>query len=182
MKFNNQKTFIYLLVVFLMFSCNNKQEVQRPKKGFESNFLDKSIENGISRETAEKKYIEQWVSKNDKSNFQSTSDGFWIRYDVKNSNPKAKPLNFVRYTAELSDIEGTQIYSFEEFGIKNAILTKSNEIRGIEKALYLMGKDEQTTLLLTSFNGYGIYGDENKIGKNQVLKVKLKLLDVKEIN
>ena len=45
-----------------------------------------------------------------------------------------------------------------------------------------MGKNEETILLLTSFNGFGLYGDENKIGANQPLKVYLKLLEVKKIN
>lgn len=172
---------LFFLFIILIFSCK-KSEIQHPTNKFDKSFINESVQNGKIQEQKEQKYIENWITTQKQQKFQPNEDGFWISYLVQNNNKEAKPLDFVSYTAQITDIEGTEIYSFEDFGIKNIILTKQHEIRGIEKALQKMGKNEETILLLTSFNGYGLYGDENKIGSNQPLKVHLKLLDVKKVN
>jgi len=174
------KNAFLITVIFSIFSCG-KTEIQQPTYKLDKTYFDKSKQIAKDRENEERVYIEGWIAKHPNEKFTKTENGFWIKYDLENTNANAKVLDFVKYSAELSDLEGNTIYTFEEFGTKQVILTKVHEIRAIEKAIQLMGKNEEATLLVTSFNGFGLYGDENKIGKNQVLKIKLKLFEVKSL-
>lgn len=171
----------YLFLFFLFTACQ-KKEIYQPIQSSHADYLKKSQEYSKSREESERKYLQQWVTKQKDSlqhDFEPTSSGIWIRFITKNSFPKAKPNDFVAYTAEIRNINNQIIYTPNEFGIKKGILSKFNEIRGIESALYKMSEGETAEILLPSFTAYGLYGDENKIGSNVPLVIKLDLINVK---
>lgn len=176
--FNN----IVYLFLFLLFTACQKKEIFQPEQSKHTDYLQNSQKYSKIRETNERKYLQKWVNKQKDSLqhiFETTSSGIWIRYIIKNNSPLAKLNDQVIYTAEVKDLNNRIIYSTKEFGNKQGILGKFNEIRGIESALYKMRKGETVEILLPSFTAYGLYGDENKIGANAPLLIKLNLIDVK---
>jgi len=177
----NKYTVVFAAGV-LLFSCQRKDTVYQPIQYEKSDFLKKSKEFSKKREESERNFLESWVKKQKDSlnvDYQKTEMGIWIRYIKKNDAPKAQDDDFVSYAAEIRTLSQKVIYTKAEFGEKKIILGKYNEIRGIESALHLMGKDETAELVLPSFTAYGLYGDEKKIGANMPLIVELEVLDVK---
>ncbi|MDR2122893.1 MAG: hypothetical protein LBP34_07185 [Flavobacteriaceae bacterium] len=179
MKFRN---LFFFLITLLLLNCQKKevfQPVNRPDSGYSKD----SQEYSKSREESERRYLQKWVDTQQDSlniKFQSTSSGIWIRFIEKTENAKAGNNDWVKYTAEIKTLSNETIYTLTEFGEKQGILGKFKEIRGIESALYLMGKGDVAELVLPSFTAYGFYGDENKIGTNVPLLVTLSLHEVKK--
>lgn len=174
------KNKIIIFLGIIIFSCRENKVQHVLVNEINKSFLDQSKIIGKYQEKKEEFYLRSILKKYPNEKFQITNNGFWIKNYKSNNNLNAKPLDYVKYTAEISNIEGNIIYSFQEFGIKNTILTKHHEIRAIEAALQNMGKDEEVIILLTSFNGYGVHGDENRINSNTPLRIHLKLLDLKK--
>lgn len=170
-----------LLFCLFLINCQ-KKEVFQPVYQSKSEYLKESREYSKSREDSERKYLQQWVNKQRDSlqhQFEPTSSGIWMRFLTKNNKPAAKTDDRIVYSAEIKTLSNEVIYTSTEFGTKEGILGKFNEVRGIESALYKMGKGDTTELLLPSFTAYGLYGDEKKIGANVPLVVELTLLDIK---
>ncbi|MDR3273318.1 MAG: FKBP-type peptidyl-prolyl cis-trans isomerase [Flavobacteriaceae bacterium] len=177
------KSSIFLIFALLLSGCQKKDIVYSPIHQKKSDFIKKSQEISKKREENERKFLEIWVKQREDSlniDYQETASGIWIRYINKNDEPKAQDNDFVTYTAEIRTLAQKVIYTKAEFGEKKIILGKYNEIRGIESALHLLSKGETVELLLPSFNAYGLYGDEKKIGANVPLIVGLEILDVKQ--
>lgn len=173
------KKHLILNVIFaiLCFSCK-KSTVYNPVNYNENDFMQYSKEQGKKLQQDEEKKIEIWIKNNQPNQFTKTNSGFWMEITKNNNNPTAKELQIVNYQTEILDLNGNTIYSFEENGIKKMVLGKTHEIRSIEKAIRLMAEKEEATIITPSFLAYGLYGDENKIGKFQSLLIKIKLLSV----
>ncbi len=179
MKFLNP--FLYSILILTLFGCH-KKEIFQPVQTSKSDYLKESQEYSKSREESERKYLQKWVNKQkDSLNhvFEPANSGIWIRFIERKNQPVAKLHDWVSYTAEIKTLSNEIIYTSTEFGTKEGIIGKFKDIRGIETALYMMGKGDVAELLLPSFTAYGLYGDENKIGANVPLVVELHLIDVK---
>jgi gliding motility-associated peptidyl-prolyl isomerase len=170
------------LALLLIFHSCQKKEIFQPVDKLTSSFLKDSREYSKSREEKERSYLQKWVDKQrDSLNniFQPTSSGIWLRFIENKGQPRVVSTNWVEYSAEIKTLSGEVIYTTTEFGKKQGILGKFKDIRGIESALYMMGKGDVSEIVLPSFTAYGLYGDENKIGANVPLLITLTLDNVK---
>jgi gliding motility-associated peptidyl-prolyl isomerase len=175
---------IFSLSICLFCTCQ-KKEIFLPITSSKSEYRKELLENSKAREDKERDFLQNWIHKQEDSlhqKFIPTSSGIWIRFISKKELSQPKINCRVKYSAELKTLSGEIIYSFHEFGEKQGVLGKFKEIRGIESALYLMGKGDVAEIVLPSFTAYGLYGDENKIGSNVPLLITLKLLDVKPLS
>ncbi len=171
------KTFI-LIVIVTFFSCD-KKFVQKPAEKKEDTFLQESVKREKKRQQLEYEQLEAWVAQNPQFQFTKTPYGYWMEsYSSSPNGEPMKDLTYVQYIKQYKDLDKKVLYSFEDQGIQNIILGKTEEIRGIETAIRQMKEGQKATLLLPSFMAYGLYGDENKIGAHEPIIVELQLLKV----
>ncbi|MEG0983926.1 FKBP-type peptidyl-prolyl cis-trans isomerase [Algoriella sp.] len=86
----------------------------------------------------------------------------------------------MEFEYQVTDLKNNIIYSFQENGIKKAILGKIDLARGLHAGLQLIPEGETAKLLLPSFLGYGGYGDEGKIGPNEPIIMDVKVLKIRK--
>lgn len=123
--------------------------------------------------------IENYIEKSQQE-FKRTPYGFWISNTAETSLTMAKSGDFVKYTYEVSDFDGSVIYPETEIGIRESVLGKENLPRGLHTSLQLIEKEDSAISLMPSFLAYGGYGDQNKVGGNKPLIFKIKILDIKK--
>ncbi len=171
---------IFIVSIFLLFSCD-KKVIQSPSEQQSDNFIIESSKREKERQAKEYQEINQWLEENQNYNFVETPYGFWIQTseNLDLENPINSDLDFIQYLKQYRNLNNEIIYSFEDLGIQNKILGKTEEIRGVESTLRNVKKGDKVTLLLPSFMAYGLYGDDNKIGAHQPLIVELEVLQVK---
>ena len=112
--------------------------------------------------------------------FVRTSYGFWISNSGKSTSEMAKTGDYVKYQYQVDDFDNQTIYSLEELGIQEAVLGKENLPRGLHVALQMIEKGDSAIALFPSFLAHGGHGDQNKIGGNQPLIYKVRILDIKK--
>lgn len=112
--------------------------------------------------------------------FNHTSYGFWISNSGKSSENTAKLGDLVKFNYEVSDFNENLVYSEKETGNRQAVLGRESLPRGLHISLQLIEKGDSAITLMPSFLAYGGYGDLNKIGGNEPLIFKIKVLDIKK--
>lgn len=172
--------FLIIAILILTTACKNKV-VQYPvaydndRERFMqfSQDLNKQI---LSDET---KIIEDYIAKSDLK-FTRTSYGFWISNSGQSTPEMTKSGDVVKYNYEVSDFDGNIIYSEQEIGVRQSMLGQENLPRGLHIGLQLIEKGDSALALMPSFLAYGGYGDKSRVGGNEPLIFKIKILDIKK--
>lgn len=84
---------------------------------------------------------------------------------------------YVRVKIEL--LNGTTCYETPTDETENFLLEKSEKESGIHEALRFMKKGDKAKLILPSYLGHGLLGDQDKIPPQSILYIDLELVDVK---
>lgn len=117
------------------------------------------------------------------NNYITSSLGFWYTIEVKsNQNYFPKTGDEVLFTYEVFDIEKSVVYTKEEIGIKSYVVDKQKIEDGLRNGLKLMHEGDEVTFLFPSYKMFGYQGDNNKIGINQSLIYKVKLIKINKKN
>jgi gliding motility-associated peptidyl-prolyl isomerase len=137
-----------------------------------------------------KKLIEQedaifkTLMANDSVNhYLNSANGFWYCFNEK-SNHKIFPEvgDQILYTFEVRNVEGELIYDAQEIGVKTYYVDQQDIVEGLRNGLKLMNESDVVTFLFPSHKVFGYLGDKNKIGINQPLIYKVKLIKINKKN
>jgi len=106
--------------------------------------------------------------------------GFWDYQIHKDSSQQTYPElgDEIKYLYNVSNLKGKVIYSTTEIDTINAVFGKEDQISGINESLSKMTIGEERALVLPFFKAYGLTGDGGRIGMNQGLKIKIKLIEI----
>lgn len=171
------KYFIISLVFVFLFGC--KPEPRRPIS-VKSNSLQKSIAFNRQLNKQEESIIVNYIAKDSLKNYLNSENGFW--YTINNLKKKkektAKTNDIVIFALQIESFKGEVIYSFEELGNLRYKIDKQDLIKGLQDGLKLMNEGDYFTFLFPSHKAYGYVGDEKRIGKNQPLVCKVKLIKI----
>lgn len=165
-----------------MVSCVNPTP-RNPVLRKTSAFLKESVMmNRTLNETEENNF--KAIMKNDSlAIYIASPNGFWYTFNQKRTDsylPKVGDQVF--YTFAVCDINNELIYSAEEIGEQTYIIDKQEIIEGLRIGLKRMGTGDVATFLFPSHKAYGYVGDANKIGINQPLIYKVKLIKIRKKN
>ena len=175
------KFFINISIILLFLSCkNNNQEAREPVKHQKSHVDMESIKHNQDLNRREEAYISKMIAKDSTHQYIDSGHGFKFYYLKKNNTTKttAQPGDKVLLTYEISDLSGNIIYSFDEIGDKSYHVDHENYFRGFREAVKLLKEGESAVFIFPSSAAYGFHGDENKIGTNVPLILKLKILKI----
>lgn len=173
-----KKGLVLCFAALLLFSCE-KKVVQFPVSYNNDDFLERSQERGKILLQEETQWFSEYIT-NSPLKFNKTSAGFWISNDALPEPANARTGDYVEFTYQVTDLDDTVIYSFQENGIKKVILGKADLARGLHSALQLIDEGESVKILLPSFLGYGGYGDQGKIGPDQPIIMEVAVSKIKK--
>lgn len=174
------KIFAVIILIFSLTACKNKV-VQFPVnyENEREKFMEFSQDRNKEILNEDNELIQNYID-SIQQNYVRTSYGFWLSNSGKSTPEMAKTGDYVKYEYEVTDFDNQIIYSKSELGIQEAVLGKENLPRGLHVTLQLIEKGDSATALFPSFLAHGGYGDQNKIGGNQPLIYKVKILDIKK--
>ena len=178
------RSFLILFSFILVFSACKSPEARKPVQHNSGTFFAKSIERNKAIFKEEEKLIKQYLSSKNIQSYETSEEGYWYYYIKKDSLPSPTPKfgNHITFRYHVNHLNGTKILTEEETGLQNYIVDQSNQdlIPGIRDGVKQMKEGETVTFLFSSFNAYGYYGIENKIGSNVPIECTITLITIKQ--
>lgn len=177
---------LYLLIfATLMTSCTG-QEARRPIQKKSGSFIQESAERHKGIYNREKLFIEEIIEKDSTRTYFSSENGFWYYYDKRDTTQAEFPKmgDVVEFNYDIKDFSGNIILSENETGLQQYKVDQTNQelISGVREGIKLMKEGEKVTFLFPSYQAYGYYGIEDKLGTNIPVQSTITLHSVKYAN
>lgn len=168
-----------LVVTLSLLSCK-EQEPRKPISYATGEYIKESVARNKQMVSDEESLIQQIIKKDSAHKYYHSTQGFWYKYVVAQSQDTVTPKfgDRVSIDFDIKDLNDQVIYTSEETQPKIYAVDKQEIMPGIRHALKLMKKEETIVALFPSTVAYGYLGDKNKIGANQPLKVTLTLKEI----
>ncbi|MBQ4822673.1 gliding motility-associated peptidyl-prolyl isomerase GldI [Aquimarina sp. MMG016] len=171
-----RQIFPILSLLILFFSCKTP-EARKPITVKSGSFISESINRNKQLAAKEEARIQKIIDQDSTNNYISSKGGFWYYYSTKDTISNIQPQfgDIVNFNYDIKDLSGNVIYTKEELDTVNYIIDKEELFLGLREGLKLMKAGETVTFLFPSYQAYGYYGDDDKIGTNIPLMSKVTL-------
>ena len=170
---------LILLLIGLLTACA-QPEARKPVSRSTGSLIKASVNRNQELVAAQEAAIKAVIEKDTTAVYVASANGFWYTKTKVDSTGtyKAKFGDRLLFDYQVEDIYGNSIYSKEELGPQSYQMDQQPLISGLREGLKLMYAGESMILYLPSYTAYGYYGDEDKIGINYPLKVKVTLNEI----
>jgi len=164
----------------LLSSCQQKSEARKPINHTGESALKASVNRNKDLIQDENQDIQNYILKDSIDSYIASSQGFWYKFNNQNLKDSIRPKkgDLVSYEYEIRDLQGATIYSKEAIGTKTYQVDQEDLLIGLRHGLKLMKKGETAEFIFPSPLAYGYSGDQNKIGINQPLVFKVRLIQI----
>ncbi|WP_281987111.1 gliding motility-associated peptidyl-prolyl isomerase GldI [Aquimarina aggregata] len=165
-----------LCFLFLFSSCKTP-EARRPVNIKSGSFIDESINRNKQLASKEEARIQKIIAQDTLHDYITSQGGFWYFYTKKDTTAVLTPKfgDIVNFNYNVQDLNGNIIYTQTELDTITYHIDKQELFLGLREGLKLMKEGETITFLFPSYQAYGYYGDDHKIGTNIPLKTKVTL-------
>lgn len=167
-----------MVLVFALFSCGNRRQADGKVS---EKALNESLEkaNRYLVRTEEEEIVEYVLRYGDKM----VETGTGLRYLIlnKGEGEKVKKGDVVSLEYDLYDLKGNIIYSSDDEGVKHFIVGKGGVESGLEEAVLNFRQGDIAKIIIPSHLGFGLLGDQNRIGAKQTLVYVVKVVDIQKI-
>ncbi len=171
-----------IFLILCMFSCNNP-EPRKPILRKSSSTMQESVAFNKALIASQEKAFEILIKQDSLSNYVNSNLGFKYKfYEKSNANYFPATGDEIVYSYEIFDLALRPIYSESEIGIQTYIVDKQEIVEGLREGLKLMNVGDNVTFLFPSHKVFGYLGDQKKIGINQPLVYKVKLIKINKKN
>jgi len=158
---------IIIILVSLFFGCKSP-EARQPVSTKSGSFIKESAERNIKLYQREQEQISAIIERHPDIDYIASESGFWYYYNTKveQDSITADFGDIVNFNYNIKDLNGNQIYSFDEITTQNYSMDQEELFTGLREGLKLMKAGETVTFLFPSQKAFGYYGDTKKIGTN----------------
>ena len=169
-----------LCLLAITFSCKTPE----PREAINvssGSVIQESVERNKALIAQEENAIKAIIALDTTAAFKASSQGFWYAKTVQDTVAGGNFPKFgdqLQFSYQIEDLEGTVIYNQSELGIRRYAMDQEQLISGLREGLKLMEVGETMILYLPSYKAYGYYGDENRIGTNVPLRIRVTLLQL----
>lgn len=159
--------FLLISLLALFFSCK-APEARKPISISSGSFINESINRNKELIAGEEAKIQKIIQQDTSRTYVTSDGGFWYYYEKKDtiSTLTAKFGDIVNFTYDIKDLDGEIIYSQKELDTVNYAIDQEDLFFGLREGLKLMKEGETVVFLFPSYQAYGYYGDDHKIGTN----------------
>jgi len=154
-------------LLFIFISCK-PPEARRPLSVKSGSFINESIERNKQLAAKEEAIIQKLIKKDSIHKYLASDGGFWYYYVSRDTLASDMPKfgDIVDFNYNVKDLNKNIIYTKEEIDTINYTIDKQELFLGLREGLKLMKEGEVVTFLFPSYQAYGYYGDDDKIGTN----------------
>jgi len=172
---------IFICISGLLLSCSTP-EARRPVSQKTATIISETIDQNKKLIALENTFIENYIAQDSAKTYVTSTNGFWYSYDSKIEVEKELPKigDVVELQYNIQDLNGNNIYSTEELGLKTYVIDKEDFIPGLQEGIKLMKVGETITFVIPSYRAFGLVGDGNKIKINQTIKSTVTLINIKQ--
>ncbi len=165
-----------LFLLCLLSSCKTP-EARRPVNIKTGSFISESINRNRELASREEARIQKIIKSDSVHDYITSEGGFWYYYTKKDTVPGITPKfgDIVNFNYDVKDLNGNTIYTQQELDTINYRIDKEELFLGLREGLKLMKAGETITFFFPSYQAYGYYGDDHKIGTNIPLMTKVTL-------
>ncbi|MBP2832335.1 gliding motility-associated peptidyl-prolyl isomerase GldI [Aquimarina sp. U1-2] len=162
--------------LLLSISCKTP-EARRPVGVKSGSFIDESIHRNKQLAAKEEARIQKIIEQDSTNSYITSKGGFWYFYNVQDTLATRTPKfgDIVTFNYTVQDLNNNVIYTKKELDTVTYYIDKEELFLGLREGLKLMKAGETVTFLFPSYQAYGYYGDDHKIGTNIPLKTKVTL-------
>lgn len=164
-----KKALFFLLSILLFFAISCKTpEARRPVTVKSGSFIDESINRNKKLAQQEEARIQKIIKEDTLHNYITSTGGFWYFYQKKDTSSVYTPKfgDEVIFSYNVKNLNGKMIYSKKEIDTISYLVDKEELFMGLREGLKLLKEGEEATFLFPSYQAYGYYGDDHKIGTN----------------
>lgn len=178
------KPYLLILLICVLVSSCKSPEARLPESVKSGSFLKESASRNKKLNELERQKIQAIIDADTDNAYIASESGFWYVYDVKNNNDTITPQfgDTINFDYNISQLDGTPIYTKEHLGTRTYIIDKEELFTGLREGLKLMKESEKVTFIFPSQIAFGYYGDENKIGTNVPLVCEVTLNTITQNN
>ncbi len=171
------RVFLHIVYFFLILISCKTPEARRPVSIKSGSFISESINRNKELAAKEEARIQKIIKEDTLNDYITSESGFWYYYNKKDTISERTPKfgDFVNFNYNVKDLSGNIIYSEQELDTITYYIDKEELFLGLREGLKLMKEGEIITFLFPSYQAYGYYGDNNKIGTNIPLITEVKL-------
>ncbi|MBQ0735636.1 gliding motility-associated peptidyl-prolyl isomerase GldI [Aquimarina celericrescens] len=171
------RTLLAILCLLFLFPSCKTPEARRPVSIKSGSFIDESINRNKQLAAREESRIQKIIDKDTANSYITSEGGFWYFYNVKDTLSTRTPKfgDIVNFNYNVKDLNGNIIYTEKELDTITYYIDKEELFLGLREGLKLMKAGETATFLFPSYQAYGYYGDDNKIGTNIPLRTTVTL-------
>jgi len=157
----------FFSILFLFSACKTS-EARKPTSISSGSFINESINRNKKLSEREEAEIQKIIQKDTINQYVTSDLGFWYYYSKKDtvSNISPKFGDIVKFVYDVKDLKGNTIYNQKELDTVTYAIDQEDIFFGLREGLKLMKAGETVTFLFPSYQAYGYYGDNNKIGTN----------------
>lgn len=170
-----------LLLLCICLACHTPK-ARKPIASKSGSFIKESVKRNKELIAQEEDLIKNLIKVDSTNSYYSSNTGFWYYYQKKDSISTELPVygDHVNFDFDIKDLNGNTIYTRSETANRTIIIDKEELFFGLREGLKLMKAGEEVTFLFPSYQAYGYYGDENKIGRNKPILVNVSLNSIKK--
>lgn len=164
-----------------MFSCKTP-EARKPIHRKSGSFFNTSIHRNKELAAREEAKIQKIIENDTLNTYITSETGFWYFYNKKDTVSYRTPKfgDQVTFNYNVKDLNGNIIYTKQELDTITYRIDKEELFLGLREGLKLMKQGEKVTFLFPSYQAYGYYGDDYKIGTNIPLMTEVTLNTIKK--
>lgn len=176
-----KRIFLYLSIsAFLLICSSCRADKKNDNKGTQKWSDNHSVDFNQELNEREQIQIKLFLSHYRSLKMTLTDSGLrYMIYKKGEGNSLAKTGQFVYVRVKIELLNGTLCYETPKDETENFVLEKSEKESGIHEALRYMGKGDKAKLILPSYLGHGLLGDQNKIPPQSILYIDLELVELK---
>lgn len=162
------RSVLHILCLICLLSSCKTPEARRPVNIKSGSFIDESISRNKELAAKEEARIQKIINNDSAHKYITSQTGFWYFYTKKDtiSNITPKFGDIITFDYNVKDLNGNLIYTQQELETITYRIDKEELFFGLREGLKLMRQGEMVTFLFPSYQAYGYYGDDNKIGTN----------------
>lgn len=176
--------FIFFSCVFILTSCQNKQEARKPISQSKSLETKLSIDRNIELRESEEDIFTKYREKEEANTYIHSNTGFWFTYLKREVKDSIKPQksDIVTYTYEIHSVNDSIIYAQKDIGPLTYKVDEEDILPVLKSSLKLLKPKESIKILTPSALAYSYLGDQKGIAKNQPLIVIVSLESITKSN
>lgn len=158
---------LFLVFLSICISCKTS-EARKPVSISSGSFISESIHRNKELTAREEARIQKIIQRDSLNNYIASDGGFWYYYEKKDTiaTMTAKFGDIVNFNYDIKTLNGETIYDQKELDTINYAIDQQDLFFGLREGLKLMKEGEVIIFLFPSYQAYGYYGDNNKIGTN----------------